>query len=49
MPSTWKNGMLECWNIEGKSGNKLFKLSKTPSNPSFHYSIVPLFQLGQSP
>jgi len=44
MPSTWKNGMLECWNIGNKSGNKQFKLSKNPSNPSFHYSTTPLLQ-----
>ena len=41
-----RHGRMECWNtglrlgenIEGKSENKLFKLSKTPSNPSLHYS-----------
>ena len=40
--------MLECWNIGYKSGNKRLKLSKIPSNPLFHYSIIPLFQLGRS-
>jgi len=24
MPSEWKNGMLECWNIGDKGGNKPF-------------------------
>jgi hypothetical protein len=46
---------MECWNIEGKSGTKLFKLSETPSNPSFlpgepffyfTEAITPLFQFG---
>jgi hypothetical protein len=39
MASAWKNGMLEYWNIEGRIGNKLFKLSKTPQA---HHSIIPL-------
>jgi hypothetical protein len=26
-----------------------FNCKKTPSNPLFHYSIIPLFQLGRSP
>jgi len=52
-----RHGKMECWNIEGKSGTKLFKLSETPSNPSFLPSepffyfteaITPLFQLGRS-
>jgi hypothetical protein len=45
MPSAWNNGMLEYWNIGRNNGKKLFKLSKIPSNPSFQYSIIPLFQL----
>ena len=44
----WKNGMLEYWNIWNKIGINLFKLSINPSIPSFHYSIIPLFQLGRS-
>jgi hypothetical protein len=44
----WKNGMLEYWNIGNKIGINLFKLSINPSIPSFHYSIIPLFQLGRS-
>jgi len=42
MPLIWKNGILEYWNIGNKSGNNLLKLSKNPSNPSFHYSIIPI-------
>jgi hypothetical protein len=42
MPSAWKNGMLEYWNIGDKSKNNLFKLLKTLLNPSFHYSIIPI-------
>jgi hypothetical protein len=49
MPLVWKNGMLEYWNIGNKSGDKPFKLPKNPLNPSFHYAIIPLFQLGRSP
>jgi hypothetical protein len=45
MPCAWNNGILECWNIGGKSGKKKFKFSKTPLNPSLQYSIIPLFQL----
>jgi len=37
----WNVGILEYWD---KSGNKQFKLSKNPSNPSFHYSTTPLLQ-----
>jgi hypothetical protein len=36
---------MEEWNIGDKSGMELFKLSKTTSNPSFQYSIIPSFQL----
>ena len=38
--------MLEYWNIANKSKKILFKLSKNPSNTSFHNPIIPLFQLG---
>ena len=40
--------MLEGWNIGYKSGNKRLKLAKILSNPLFHYSSIPLFQLGRS-
>jgi len=49
IPSTWKNRMLNYWNIDSKNKNILFKLSKTPSNPLLHHSITPLFQLGRRP
>jgi len=38
---TWNVGMVEYW---GKGGKKQFKLLKTPLNPSFQYSIIPIFQ-----
>jgi len=37
----WNGGMVEYW---GKGGKKQFKLLKTPLNPSFQYSIIPIFQ-----
>jgi hypothetical protein len=37
--SEWKNGILELWNIGNKGENK----------PLFHYSIIPILQLGRSP
>jgi hypothetical protein len=40
---------MECWNngiVGGKSGKSY---SFIPLDPSFQYSIVPIFQFGQSP
>jgi hypothetical protein len=40
---------MECWKA-GILGIKVkinhFKFKKTPSNPSFHYPIIPLFPQG---
>ncbi len=46
--SLWNNGMLECWNGGGKRGKKPFicqQMPIIPSNPSFPYSITPIFQV----
>jgi hypothetical protein len=39
--SEWNVGMLGI-----KAEVKHYNCKKTPSNPLFHYSIIPLFQLG---
>lgn len=46
-----RSGMMECWSIgilDIKSGmNRLIVF--LPLKPSFQYSIIPTFQLGQTP
>ena len=41
MPSEWKNGMLECWNIGGKGGKNHFNCKKLLQ--THHFYPVKLF------
>jgi hypothetical protein len=46
----WRSGMMECWNI-GRVDTRSEKNTSVvilSLNPSFQYSIIPMFQLGKA-
>ena len=48
MPCPWNDGIMECWNDKEKKPNRIYVHQFSAARPLFHYSIFPIFLLGEA-
>ena len=48
MPCLWNDGIMECWGDGEKRPIRIFSPRLSAERTLFHYSIFPIFQLGEA-